>query len=53
MDTERANDTGDAAARAVYDALEKVTGRARYTADLTRAAMLHAAFVRAPSRAAR
>ncbi len=30
------------------DALEKVTGRARYTADLTRAAMLHAAFVRAP-----
>jgi CO/xanthine dehydrogenase Mo-binding subunit len=30
------------------DALEKVTGRARYTADLHRAAMLHAAFVRAP-----
>ena len=30
------------------DALEKVKGQARYTADLTRAAMLHAAFVRAP-----
>ena len=30
------------------DALEKVTGRARYTADLHRGAMLHAAFVRAP-----
>ena len=30
------------------DALEKVTGRARYTADLVRPAMLHAAFVRAP-----
>src|SRR6478672_8442242 len=30
------------------DALEKVTGRARYTADLHRPAMLHAAFVRAP-----
>ena len=30
------------------DALEKVTGRARYTADVHRAAMLHAAFVRAP-----
>ncbi|MEO7457279.1 MAG: xanthine dehydrogenase family protein molybdopterin-binding subunit, partial [Gemmatimonadaceae bacterium] len=30
------------------DALEKVTGRARYTADLIRPAMLHAAFVRAP-----
>ena len=30
------------------DALEKVTGRARYTADLHRSAMLHAAFVRAP-----
>jgi xanthine dehydrogenase YagR molybdenum-binding subunit len=30
------------------DALEKVTGRARYTADLVRGAMLHAAFVRAP-----
>ena len=30
------------------DALEKVTGRARYTADLHRAGMLHAAFVRAP-----
>lgn len=29
------------------DALEKVTGRARYTADLHRPAMLHAAFVRA------
>ena len=29
------------------DALEKVTGRARYTADLQRAGMLHAAFVRA------
>jgi xanthine dehydrogenase YagR molybdenum-binding subunit len=30
------------------DALEKVRGQARYTSDLTRAAMLHAAFVRAP-----
>jgi CO/xanthine dehydrogenase Mo-binding subunit len=30
------------------DALEKVTGRARYTADLQRGGMLHAAFVRAP-----
>jgi CO/xanthine dehydrogenase Mo-binding subunit len=30
------------------DALEKVTGRARYTADIARPAMLHAAFVRAP-----
>ncbi len=30
------------------DALEKVTGRARYTADLHLGAMLHAAFVRAP-----
>ena len=30
------------------DALEKVTGRARYTADVHLAAMLHAAFVRAP-----
>jgi CO/xanthine dehydrogenase Mo-binding subunit len=30
------------------DALEKVTGRARYAADLIRGAMLHAAFVRAP-----
>lgn len=30
------------------DALEKVTGRARYTADVQRGAMLHAAFVRAP-----
>jgi CO/xanthine dehydrogenase Mo-binding subunit len=30
------------------DALEKVTGRARYTADVHRGAMLHAAFVRAP-----
>ncbi len=30
------------------DALEKVTGRARYTADLHRPAMLHAAFLRAP-----
>ncbi|MEO7712149.1 MAG: hypothetical protein ABIV10_04460, partial [Gemmatimonadaceae bacterium] len=30
------------------DALEKVTGRARYTADMVRPAMLHAAFVRAP-----
>jgi CO/xanthine dehydrogenase Mo-binding subunit len=30
------------------DALEKVTGRARYTADVVRPAMLHAAFVRAP-----
>jgi xanthine dehydrogenase YagR molybdenum-binding subunit len=30
------------------DALEKVTGRARYTADIVRPAMLHAAFVRAP-----
>jgi xanthine dehydrogenase YagR molybdenum-binding subunit len=29
------------------DALEKVTGRARYTADVVRPAMLHAAFVRA------
>ena len=29
------------------DALEKVRGQARYTADLTRGAMLHAAFVRA------
>ncbi|MEP6731213.1 MAG: xanthine dehydrogenase family protein molybdopterin-binding subunit [bacterium] len=29
------------------DALEKVTGRARYTADVIRPAMLHAAFVRA------
>jgi len=30
------------------DALEKVTGRAKYTADLHRPAMLHAAFVRSP-----
>ncbi|MEP7000310.1 MAG: xanthine dehydrogenase family protein molybdopterin-binding subunit [bacterium] len=30
------------------DALEKVTGRAKYTADLHRPAMLHAAFLRAP-----
>jgi CO/xanthine dehydrogenase Mo-binding subunit len=30
------------------DALEKVTGRARYTADLLHGAMRHAAFVRAP-----
>ncbi|MDQ6634688.1 MAG: molybdopterin-dependent oxidoreductase, partial [Gemmatimonadota bacterium] len=30
------------------DALEKVTGRARYTADVVRPAMLHAAFVRSP-----
>jgi CO/xanthine dehydrogenase Mo-binding subunit len=30
------------------DALEKVTGVARYTADVQRGAMLHAAFVRAP-----
>src|SRR5712664_533076 len=30
------------------DALEKVLGRARYTADVVRPAMLHAAFVRAP-----
>ena len=30
------------------DALEKVTGRARYTADLHRPAMLYAAFLRAP-----
>ena len=30
------------------DALEKVTGRARYTADVQRAAMLHAAFLRSP-----
>ena len=30
------------------DALEKVTGRARYTADVVRAGMLHAAVVRAP-----
>ena len=30
------------------DALEKVTGRARFTADLQQPAMLHAAFVRAP-----
>ena len=30
------------------DALEKVTGSARYTADIHRPAMLHAAFVRAP-----
>ena len=30
------------------DALEKVTGRARYTADVQRPGMLHAAFVRAP-----
>jgi xanthine dehydrogenase YagR molybdenum-binding subunit len=30
------------------DALEKVTGRARYTADVQRGAMLHAALVRAP-----
>ena len=29
------------------DALEKVRGQARYTSDLTRPAMLHAAFVRA------
>ena len=27
------------------DALEKVTGRARYTADVQRGAMLHSAFV--------
>jgi CO/xanthine dehydrogenase Mo-binding subunit len=30
------------------DALEKVTGRAHYTADVVRGGMLHAAFVRAP-----
>ena len=30
------------------DALEKVTGRARYTADVHRPAMLHAVLVRAP-----
>jgi xanthine dehydrogenase YagR molybdenum-binding subunit len=30
------------------DALEKVTGRARYTADLHRPAMLYAAFLRSP-----
>ena len=30
------------------DALEKVTGRARYTADVQRGAMLHAAFLRSP-----
>jgi xanthine dehydrogenase YagR molybdenum-binding subunit len=30
------------------DALEKVTGRARYTADVQRGAMLHAALLRAP-----
>ena len=30
------------------DALEKVTGRARYTADLYRPAMLHAAVLRSP-----
>ena len=30
------------------DALEKVTGRARYTADLHRPAMLHAALLRSP-----
>ena len=30
------------------DALEKVTGRARYTADLYLPAMLHAAFLRSP-----
>lgn len=30
------------------DALEKVTGHARYTADLHRPGMLHAAFLRAP-----
>jgi xanthine dehydrogenase YagR molybdenum-binding subunit len=30
------------------DALEKVTGHARYTADVHRAGMLHAALVRAP-----
>ena len=30
------------------DALEKVTGRARYTADVQRPGMLYAAFVRAP-----
>ena len=30
------------------DALEKVTGRARYTADQHRPAMLHAAFLRSP-----
>ena len=36
-------------ARAVRaDALEKVTGRARYTADQHRPAMLHAAFLRSP-----
>ena len=30
------------------DALEKVTGRARYTADVQRGAMLHAALLRSP-----
>ena len=37
---------GQRVARA--DALEKVTGRARYTADLHYPAMLHAAFLRSP-----
>ena len=35
------------------DALEKVTGRAVYTADVARPGMLHAAFVRAPIAAGR
>jgi xanthine dehydrogenase YagR molybdenum-binding subunit len=37
---------GDRAPR--MDALEKVTGRARYTADVQRPGMLHAAILRAP-----
>src|SRR5436309_645488 len=37
---------GQRAAR--MDAFEKVTGRARYTADTERPGMLYAAFVRAP-----
>ncbi|MEO7962646.1 MAG: hypothetical protein ABIT38_01920, partial [Gemmatimonadaceae bacterium] len=32
-----------------HDALEKVTGRARYTADIQRPGMLFAAFVRVPA----
>ena len=35
------------------DALEKVTGRARYTADIRRPGMLHAAIVRSPVAAGR
>ncbi|MBC7895798.1 MAG: xanthine dehydrogenase family protein molybdopterin-binding subunit, partial [Cytophagaceae bacterium] len=35
------------------DAFEKVTGRAIFTADVTRPGMLHAAFVRAPITAGR